>query len=183
MSTEREVEATARVPLKDSEVTTDTPFAQLSKTQKRARIARILERGLTADRLSVKLPDDMYGEWVPRDAMEIERMRGFGFEIDTQYAVNRSLHPQGTGEAVVGDVIFMVAPMETKEIIDEIRTAKFEEMHGSPNQDKRKNQKEEREAVAGSPLPIINESVESSANADHLKAALFSEEPSAGLKT
>jgi hypothetical protein len=100
-----------------------------AKAALKAKVTRVLERGLLADRLTVELPDDMYGEWVYNDPVEIDRMSTMGFQIDTKYSVNSSLHGQGK----VGDTIFMVASRDVKEVIDEARSELYERTHGKYN--------------------------------------------------
>lgn len=168
MSIEREVETTV------GKVAENKPLQELTKAEKKARLASVLERGLTIDRLKVDLPPDLYGEWVPNDESEISRMQLMGFEVDTTYAPKRALHGSGSGEARVSDVIFMVTNAETKALIDEIRKDKFIETHGSPNRDKRTmKQKEEAEFQSGSPLPTVNESASSSVQGQEIAAQLF----------
>lgn len=177
MSEQREVEGTVitnhQIPITSDE------FKLLSRKDKKARLATVLERGLTADRLVVHgLPSDLYGEWVPNDPTEISRMEGMGFEMDTQYAVRRSLHGSGSGEARVGDVVFMITGRETHELINEIRAEKFQEVHGKPGQ---KAQREEREfqnalAIEAPGVKTINESENSAANFERLKEAITNKE-------
>lgn len=164
---ERQVEHGNSVAQKD--------FSSLSRTDKKARLANVLERGLTNDRLIVDLPPEVYGEWVPRDPSEIARMQSMGFEIDTKYASARALHGSGSGESVVGDVIFMTAPSEVKEIIDELRMEQYVKMNGNPNRDKRTVQREESEGATTHGLPIINESSESGITGQEIGAQLFSQ--------
>ena len=130
------------------------------RAERKAKFARILERGVLVDRLAVDLPPNVHGEWCSNDPVEIERLRGLGFEIDTKYAPARRLHDKGTNESIVGDVIHMTCDMETWEILQEIRKEKFQELHGKPN-DKGKvgPQIEERQFAAsvGDSLPLIQE--------------------------
>lgn len=136
MSQPREVEVVVGKPTA-SEVVTET------REQKKARIAQVLDRGMTNARLTVNLPPDVYGEWCPNDPVEIERYRVMGFEIDTKYALHRATH--GGGDLpIVGDVIFMVAPIEVKELMDEVRTDQYKRKHGDPKKDQRTNQLEGR---------------------------------------
>jgi hypothetical protein len=173
MSTERDVEHTIVV---DTANTKSDDFKNLDRAGRKARLATVLERGMTADRLSVKLPDDLYGEWVANDPMEIARLQSMGFELDTEYAPKRALHGSGSSEARVGDVVFMITGKETKELMDEIRRDKYEEAHGRP-----KKQKEETEFKSGmaedaAGVKTITESAASSANYDQLKQALTNTE-------
>jgi hypothetical protein len=143
-----------------------------TREQRKARIARVLERGIVADRLKVELPNELHGEWVANDANEVARMEAMGFTVDKEYASKRALH-SNNGESRIGDVIHMIAPKEVKEVIDELRRERFIEMNGNPNRDKRAGQFEEKEFQRGSALSTINESEESSVNAEQIKGALF----------
>lgn len=165
MSDERVVEATVGKVENKS-------FKELSRAERKARLVTILDRGYVNSRLIVELPDDMYGEWVVDDATEITRMQAMGFDIDTVYAPKRALHGSAENRAKVGDVIFMTAPREVKEIIDELRAQKFQELNGKPNQTNRV-QKEEREFAEGAALPTMQESSASEVNATALKEAIF----------
>lgn len=177
MSEPRPVEATVVV---DPSNTKSDDFSNLTKEQKKARLATVLDRGMTADRLHVNLPDDLYGEWVPADDNEIVRMQGMGFELDNKYAPKRALHGGGTGEARVGDVVFMTTNRETKELIDEIRREKYIEVHGKPGSESIHQQREEREFNAASKgtegITGITESSTARADAAALREALQNKE-------
>lgn len=90
------------------------------KGELRAKLADILSRGIVQDRLTVDLPDDLHGEWVRNDPLEIRRLESLGFKVDDTYATSRAIHSDGTNSAIVGDVIHMICPKQVKEIIDEI---------------------------------------------------------------
>ncbi len=100
-----------------------------TREQKVARRAQIYNRGVLGDRLHVDLPPEIHGEWVPNNVVDIERKRGLGFEIDTEHAKNRALHDKGDGASYVGDVVFMTCSREDKEIIDEIRRKRYNDVH------------------------------------------------------
>lgn len=100
------------------------------KAEMRKRVAHILERGMLYDRLNVNLPDDTIGQWVPDEQVDIARMKALGFVEDTTYATSNSLHTDGTGRAKIGDTIFMVAPKEVGEIIEEVRKELYDRTHG-----------------------------------------------------
>lgn len=148
-----------------------------SLEERKARIARVLDRGITADRLSVSLPNDMYGEWVSRDPVEIDRKRLLGFKIDDTYAVNRSLHSDGSSAPTIADVIFMVTTMENKHLIDAVKRERFEKLHGSFKK-KRGPQAEEQSFAAqvtretGGVVPIIDEGAVHPAGKEEIAAAL-----------
>lgn len=118
-----------------------------SRAEKKARRAKVYDRGVIGDRLYVELPEGLYGEWVKNDVVEIHRKEGLGFKIDTEYAKRRALHDKGDGASYVGDVVFMVCSKEDKEIIDEIRRERYEATH-NPKSGK---QKEERDFLGTAP--------------------------------
>lgn len=151
-------------------------FRSLSKAEKRARLVNVLDRGLVNSRLYVELPSELHGEWVSKDPVEIARMQAMGFEIDTQYAKKNAINKTGEGYNAMGDVIFMTAPIEVKEIIEELRLQKYLEMNGPPNRGKNTQQAEEKEVISNASLPTITESSESSVNRDQIAAALFNKE-------
>lgn len=125
-----------------------------NKTEHLARLAKILDRGMISDRLHVTLPDDKYGEWVHNDPVEINRMQAMGFDEDREYAVKNSMHTDATGRAVVGDVVFMVAPMWVKEAIDAHAAKRYEQAHG------KKKTEEEKFAMLTNQqgFPVVNKS-------------------------
>ena len=148
-----------------------TVLKELSRSEKKARIATILDRGMVGDRLNVNLPNDTYGEWVPRDNVEIYRMQSLGFEIDKEYARTRALHSDGTdGSSVVGDVIFMTCPKEVKELIEEIKRDNYDRVNAP------KRSKEEIDFEASlkksNEVPVINSSM-SSVDKDEIKNQLL----------
>jgi hypothetical protein len=120
---------------------TSTVTNEDRKTRK-ARLARVLERGIVADRLIVNLPTNLYGEWVSDDPVSIARMEAMGFQIDKEFAPSRSLHSTGEKMGKVGDVVFMTCAREDKELIDEIRQEQYDRKH------KRGKQREETESAA-----------------------------------
>lgn len=148
----------------------------MSKSEKKARAIRVLERGIVADRTTVEnLPPHLHGEWVSRDVMDIERKRALGFWIDDKYAVKRALHSDGTNSSVVGDTVYMVCLKEDKDIIDEVRYEQYTRMHGSPAEKQAAGIKEEKEfktQMEGQGLPVIEESTLKVARKDELIDAL-----------
>jgi len=148
----------------------------LSRAEKKARLAVVLDRGIAHDRLKVNLPADVHGEWVRNDPFEINRMRFLGFEIDKEYAPARSLHGDGTGSAIVGDVIFMTTSKERKDMIDEVRKDQFFRVNGYPGDTK--NSREERELAenvareTGGQIPTFTESRSREARKEDIAAAL-----------
>lgn len=141
------------------------------RAEKKAKLVTILSRGVVNDRLHVPLPPDIVGEWVPNDKMEIYRMESMGYKIDTEYAKQRALHDNSGDKAVVGDVIFMVADKETRELIEEIRV----ENYNAANSPKAGKQREERDfelQAAQQGLPSQIKSRVDAANLDNIKDAI-----------
>ncbi len=137
------------------------------RAEKKARIARVLERGYIVDRLTVDLPGELHGEWVAID--QIERWEALGFWVDKEHAHKRALHPDtqepaAAGPSRVGDVIFMTCLQEDFEIMQEVKKEMYAERHGSPADKKRKMQEEEREfknlVEEDIGLPVVDEGKE-----------------------
>ena len=112
-----------------------------SREALKARLVEVYDRGVVGDRLFVQLPNDKVGQWVPSDTLAITRMESLGYQIDKEYAPKRRLHDKGDGASYVGDVVFMVASRETREIIDEIKRDRYERI----NNPKKGKQKEEKD--------------------------------------
>lgn len=127
MSDEREVNTIGGV----TQVLTKDMIGKLSDAQLDAQVASVLDRGVTNARLKVPLPDDLVGEWVPTDAQSIYEKQLLGFEVDTKFAMKHALHNDGSGKAIVGDVIHMVAPKRLMEAVARKRTADYELRHGA----------------------------------------------------
>lgn len=109
---------------------------------KKHRLARVLDRGFTIDRLTVDLPKHLWGEWVPNTPSDLARANLLGFVEDKEYATRRGLHDGGDGSARVGDVTFMVQPIWMHEALEEEKARIYYETHLKPRQ------KEEKDAVA-----------------------------------
>lgn len=137
MSEQRQVEHIVGNPPTNSEIYS----TNLTREERKARIAAVLDRGITNDRLKVDLPEHLHGEWINRDPAEIMRMQALGFEIDTQYAPKRALHNVGDSSAVIGDVVFMTCSKEVKELIDEVAKEQFLITNGDPSIKHRRHQK------------------------------------------
>lgn len=117
------------------------------RSKRKAMLVQAFDRGIIHDRLKVDLPPHIHGEWVRNDPMEIDRLRSLGFEVDLEFASRRNLHSDGTGAAIVGDVVHMICPKELKELIDEVRMDKFMAVNGKPG-DRKAKTKEEKEFMA-----------------------------------
>lgn len=140
------------------------------RAEKKARFVRVLERGFTIDRLTVELPDHLYGEWVPDD--QRERWETLGFVDGTEFAAKRGLHEKGR----IADCTFMIQPKEDHELYEEVRHEMYIQQHGSPDEKRRLKQKEEQEytnLVEGQlGLPVVDESVEREARKAQIEEAL-----------
>lgn len=143
-----------------------------SRSERKARIAQVLDRGVVGDRLYVELPADTVGQWVPKDKAEIARMESLGYRLDSEFATKRRLHDGGDGLSYVGDVVHMIADKETRDIIDEIKRERYDKMNDPSRQ------KEERDFKASTNTLSdvgIKGTVESSTNVvkrDDIAAAL-----------
>ena len=146
----------------------------LARAEQKARLAKVLSRGIVNSRLAVDLPDDVHGEWFGNDASDIARAQALGFTIDDKYATKNALHSDGSGRPIVGDVIFMTCSRETKDIIDEIKREQYEEMHGVGGKGKTKEEREyTTQTQAETPeVPVIDESRTVRATKEDIAAAL-----------
>lgn len=143
---------------------------EMSAAEKRATIARVLERGIIIDRATVDLPPHLHGEWVADDPVEISRMQLLGFEKDTEYARDRSTNAGADGVSKIGDVIFMTAPMEVKEIIDSVRKEMYE--RANPTSAKQKEEKDFARQADRAGLPVIDEGSVDAARESEIRNAL-----------
>jgi len=111
----------------------------------KAKLASILDRGIVQDRLTVDLPEDLHGEWVRNDPLEIRRLETLGFIVDNEYAIKRAIHSDGTSSAIVGDVVHMICPKEVKLMINEIRIERMIKEHSPKKKGNKRIQKEEQQ--------------------------------------
>lgn len=178
MSIEREVTTT-----KGTEVALTEEKIKETETQKRARFARVLERGFVVDRTSVVLPPHLHGEWVSKDPMDIERKKALGYWVDEEHAIRRSLHSDGSGgkeaksgPSFVGDTVYMVCQKEDFDLMEQIRQENYDKANGKPGETHgtQKEEKEFKNRIERSdvPTPIIEESKERVARKAELEAAL-----------
>ncbi len=144
-----------------------------TRAEKRARLIQIYERGVVGDRLHVDLPPDKVGQWVVNDTMAIHRMEGIGYQVDREFAPKRKLHDKGDGASYVGDVVYMVADRETREIIDEIKAERYERLN-NPRRQKEETDFEAANRVANSSAGIgtLNESKAHIAKKSEIEKAL-----------
>jgi hypothetical protein len=146
--------------------------ARAAETQ--PRLVDILDRGIVVDRLKVLLPEDVHGEWVPNDKMEIARYEALGFVIDTVYAPKRSLHSDGTGKAIVGDTVFMICHKSVRDTIDRMRAKAFEDAHavgaGKKQAEEKEYAKSANQLVEDGIVPILDGSASKITQADIARA-------------
>lgn len=143
-------------------ILTQDELAAETKAQRRARLINVLDRGVMHDRLYVKLPDNMHGEWARNKPEDIMYMQTLGFKVDDEFAPKRSLNANGDGKsAVIGDVIFMTCPRELKEEIDAIRLEQFYAKNGKPGENSVREEREFEKATKATTGGEIQTSVES----------------------
>lgn len=130
-------------------------ISELSRSDRRARRAQVLERGSVGDRLHVPLPEGMGGQWVHNSQEEIFRMEAIGYQIDTEYAKQRALHSNGTDQSIVGDVIFMTCDAETREDIEDLRKIQFDKIHGKQGTRRGEEREFANEMATNQQIPAI----------------------------
>jgi len=107
-------------PAKDKEDV--SPEEAMSRSEKKAKIAQLLRRGLVNSRLEVTDGDpSKYYCWVREHDPDIERMHSLGFEIETEAGAKAGVHGAGDNRRRIGDVILMSTSKENYEIIQEVR--------------------------------------------------------------
>jgi len=129
------------------------------RKERKAKLVQVLERGIVAERLSVDLPSDMYGEWVADDPMEVSRMEALGFWIDREYAKKRRLHADGSDASYIGDVVFMCCTRDQHELLEEIRIERKEAMHGKAGEKGKEEKDYSAKVREETPeVPVIDDS-------------------------
>jgi hypothetical protein len=137
-----------------------------AKAELRANMVRVLERGHLSGRLDIE-KGDRYYEWVSKDPSDIARLKSMGFKMcdDPELAKN-SLHNDGTANITIGDVVLMEAPLELKEMLNEVNKEIYQRRHG-------KSSKQEETDFAGrlkqTGLPSFNESTSDAVDGASLK--------------
>lgn len=139
---------------------------------RRAKLTTILERGVVGDRLHVELPNDLYGEWVRNDPMEISRAQALGFWVDVDHASKRALHTDGNKAAIIGDVVFMVTTRENKALIDSVQAERIRNTHNPKKPKEEKDFEAQTYADTGGIIPTLNEGKQRSLTRDEIAAAL-----------
>lgn len=124
MPTERDVIVVAGP---DGKVPTASEVQTVSEQEQRdftAKMAIMLDRGWTNARINVEVPPGIHGEWVFNSPAELARIRNLGGKIDTKYAAKNALHNDGSGNPILGDVIFCVWPKWQYDIIKKLERDK-----------------------------------------------------------
>jgi hypothetical protein len=154
---------------------------KISRAERKARLAMVLERGSVNPRLEVKLPPHLWGEWIAADPNEIMRMEALGYRIDTEFAPSRALHTKGERGSLVGDVIFMTTERENYELIQEVYRDQYERLnHPKRQSDGSTTQREEKEVAESlkrQGLVPINASDQHEARKAEIEAVLNAQEP------
>lgn len=151
---------------------------EFNELEEEIRLTRVLERGMTADRLNVDLPPEVYGEWVHNDEVDVATMRAKNFEVDDKYAAKRALHSDGSGLPIIGDVIFMTCTRKNKVMLDKIQRKLYVQRHGEPKKvehgermDETQENRQYASEVGRLGLPIIDTSSTRVIGADEIEAA------------
>lgn len=167
--------ASAATKLSDSDKVLTTEILEAiveSRSDKRARLVEIYERGIVGDRLHVDLPSDKVGQWVVNDTMAVHRMEGLGYSIDREFAPKRKLHDKGDGASYVGDVVYMIADRETREIIDEIKKERYERLNNPQRQKEEKDFENLNRSNTSAGIGTLNESKAHAARKAEIESAL-----------
>lgn len=129
------------------------------KNARRIKLREVYDRGVVGDRLHIELPNDVVGQWVPSDKLAIHRMESLGYSIDREHAKNSKLHDKGDDAAHVGDVVFMVASRETREMIDEIKAERYEALNNPQRKQREESNFEaQNKSLSNVGINTINES-------------------------
>jgi hypothetical protein len=147
----------------------------LTREQKKARLAKVLDRGLSHDRLAVPLPDHLHGEWVSNDQVSILEKEALGFQIDKEYAPKRALHSKGDGMSIVGDCVFMTCLKEDKQLIDEIRNEQYMRLNRKSSTQKEETDFNQITRKIG--LETLSEGSINEARKSELEAAFAAQNP------
>ena len=100
------------------------------KAELRAKMVQVLERGHLSGRLNIDDKSKHY-EWSSKDPSDVARLTAMGFKVcDNPGLKANALHNDGTSNITVGDVILMEAPLELKEMLDEVNQEIYQRRHG-----------------------------------------------------
>ncbi|KKL00884.1 hypothetical protein LCGC14_2628110 [marine sediment metagenome] len=106
--------------------TKDTTVAEaMTKAQRKAKLAQVLDRGMVSDRLVVKDADPRkHYEWCRDTEIDIDRWRSLGFEVEQEKG--EGLHGKGDDRRVVGDAVLMSCSKQNFEILEELKAERKE---------------------------------------------------------
>lgn len=117
--------------LSDREDQTPEEAEELSRDEKKQRLAQVLERGILNDMLAnVKAPAGRRGKFVRDNESDIMRYENLGFRIET-FAEGDTPHGTGDNRKVIGDVVFMTISEEDYQILQEVREEKTRQKLGA----------------------------------------------------
>lgn len=148
---------------------------ELSRAARKAKLVQIYSRGAVGNNLHVDLPNDLVGQWVSVDPTAINRMEALGFQIEKEHAPKIKLHNKGDGASYVGDVVFMTASRETREIIDEIKRERYEAMNNPKKQKEEKDFVASTQTLAEAGITSVNQSAAHQSRLSDIKQALESQ--------
>lgn len=185
MAEQRDVAAIIGNPKTSAEI-----FSTLTRAEKKARVAVVLDRGITNDRLHIPdMPKHLHYEFHPNDPGELARLSAAGFWVPTAKELgitDRSLHGDGSNAIIVGDSVCVVCLKEDYEIIEEVRQERFKKANGDPSLRRRtaqagdmpEGESAEQDKVIRS-SPTITESVEQTIDANELSSQLLAAQKAA----
>lgn len=155
MAKEKETSAVEAVQEMLEEVTKSgdvemTP-EEAATLERRARLAQLLDRGVTAHKLDVEyLPHELFGTWVRDLPDDITRYRALGFEIETEHVKGEG-HGQGDNREVVGDLVLMTTSRQNYEDIRSVQDDRKERRQAPRHQYM-------QQAKANPDVPVIDQS-------------------------
>lgn len=106
--------------------TKDTTAAEaMTKAERKAKLAQVLDRGMVSERLVVKDADPRkHYEWCRNTEIDIDRWRSLNFEVELERG--EGLHGQGDDRRVVGDAVLMSCSKQNFEILGELKAERKE---------------------------------------------------------
>lgn len=119
----------------------------MSRTERKARVAELLRRGLMNDRLVVADADpSRHYVWVREREEDLIRFRELGYELE--YEAGEGEHETPDDRRRVGDLVLMSTSMENRELIQEVKRELREKRL-------KIGEKEYLERARNSPVPVI----------------------------
>jgi hypothetical protein len=138
----------------------------------KAKIAQVLDRSLTVDRLRVDIPGHLKSFWCSNDPLSIAQAELRGFKVDTEFALRNGLSSSEDGKARIADVIHMVRPKWMEDEERKVIAQRYVENHLTDRKLNKTQQKEEREFVAANELPSIVNSKAENVSGDVIEESL-----------